>query len=101
MGDLNKYLVVPAFQLDNEHTDPAQRRWSIVTFHNADPKSPVAQVRSPPGAAPHARDLQAKLVDITMRSAAAPVYFPTYQNYIDGAVFANDPSTLALSLAVS
>ena len=32
-----------------------------------------------------------------MRSSAAPLYFPIYQNYIDGGVVANNPSVCALS----
>ena len=34
-----------------------------------------------------------------LRSAAAPVYFPIYQGYIDGGVAAINPSTCALAQA--
>jgi len=34
-----------------------------------------------------------------LRSAAAPIYFPTYQGFIDGGVVAINPSTCALAQA--
>lgn len=36
-----------------------------------------------------------------MRSAAAPTYFPVYQGYCDGAVTANNPSLVAVSMALA
>lgn len=36
-----------------------------------------------------------------MRSTAAPTYFATYQNHVDGALFDQDPSSTALVLAMS
>jgi uncharacterized protein len=44
------------------------------------------------------RDLAA--VDTALRSAAAPTYFPSHQGYIDGGVFANNPSVAALAMAL-
>jgi uncharacterized protein len=44
------------------------------------------------------RDLAA--VDAALRSAAAPTYFPSHQGYIDGGVFANNPSLSALAMAL-
>lgn len=41
------------------------------------------------------------VVDAVMRSAAAPTFFPSYQNYVDGGMFAQDPSSVALSYAMS
>jgi len=31
-----------------------------------------------------------------MRTAAAPTYFPSYQSYVDGGMFAHDPASSAL-----
>lgn len=36
-----------------------------------------------------------------MRSIAAPTFFPSYQQYVDGGIFAHDPSSLALNLSIS
>ena len=34
-----------------------------------------------------------------MRTSAAPTYFPSHKGYVDGAMFANNPSMLAVSKA--
>jgi patatin-like phospholipase/acyl hydrolase len=39
--------------------------------------------------------------DVIMRSCAAPVYFPSWQSYVDGGVFAHNPADLAVTHAVS
>jgi patatin-like phospholipase/acyl hydrolase len=41
------------------------------------------------------------VVDAALRSAAAPTYFPVYQGYCDGAVTANNPSLVAVSMALA
>jgi patatin-like phospholipase/acyl hydrolase len=48
----------------------------MVVFHNLDPNSPM---------------LEERVAEVVMRSCAAPSYFPTYQNYVDGAMHSNDP----------
>jgi uncharacterized protein len=40
------------------------------------------------------------LVDAALRTSAAPTFFPSYQGFIDGGVFANNPSTIALAMAL-
>lgn len=60
---------------------PLHRNWGPVIFHNFT----------------ESRMLSTNLIDIALRSSAAPTYFPIYQSFIDGAVFANNPSMLALS----
>ena len=40
------------------------------------------------------------VIDIAVRSAAAPLYFPSYQGYVDGGVYAVNPSLLAYSRAI-
>ena len=39
--------------------------------------------------------------DAAMRTTAAPTYFPIYQGYCDGSVFANNPSLSAIARAMS
>ncbi len=39
--------------------------------------------------------------DVACRTSAAPTYFPTYQGYVDGAIFANNPSLSAIAKATS
>lgn len=35
--------------------------------------------------------------DVACRTSAAPTFFPTYQNYVDGAIFANNPALSAIA----
>jgi patatin-like phospholipase/acyl hydrolase len=41
-----------------------------------------------------------RLVDVALRSSAAPFYFPSYQGYVDGFVVANNPSMCALTQVI-
>ena len=82
LGDLPKKVLIATFDLKDESHDPP--RWKPKFFHNY----------PEPGG-----DENQKLVDVVIRSAAAPVYFPIYQGYIDGGVAAINPSTCALAQA--
>ena len=82
LGELPKNLLIATFDLKDETRDPP--RWKPKFFHNyADSNG----------------DGDQKLVDVVLRSAAAPIYFPTYQGFIDGGVAAINPSTCALAQA--
>jgi len=85
LKDLPKRVLVPSFQLDNRSGDPSMRRWKAKFFHNF------------PGGD---SDNEESVVDVAMRTAAPPIYFPTYDGYIDGGVVANDPSVAALVQAL-
>jgi patatin-like phospholipase/acyl hydrolase len=86
LGDLPKRVLVVSFDLDNEATSPgALRTWKPKFFHNF------------PGSGSDAGE---RVVDVAMRSAAAPTYFPVYQGYVDGGVVANNPSMCALAQAL-
>jgi hypothetical protein len=82
-------VLVPSFQLDN--MDPSfpsagsepkiNRRWVPRFFHNLNDSD----------------SLDEKVVDVALRSSAAPTYFGIYQGYVDGGVFANNPALCAIT----
>jgi len=77
LKQLKKRVLVPTFDLDNESPAPGKRMWKPKFFHNY------------PGPDSDGEEL---VVDVALRTSAAPTYFPTYQGYIDGAVVANNPA---------
>jgi patatin-like phospholipase/acyl hydrolase len=82
LGQLPKKVLIATFDLKDEQRDPP--RWKPKFFHNfPDSKG----------------DSDERLVDVVIRSAAAPVYFPVYQGYVDGGVAAINPATCALAQA--
>lgn len=87
LGDLlarGKYVLVPTFDLDD--VKDGVRCWKPKFFHNF------------PGSD---SDEAEKVVDVALRSSAAPTYFPSYQGYVDGGVAANNPSMAALAQALN
>lgn len=82
LGQLSKKVLIAAFDLKDEKRNPP--RWRPKFFHNFPDSN---------------GDSGEKLVDVVIRSAAAPVYFPIYQGYVDGGVAAINPSTCALAQA--
>ena len=77
MNQLEKDLVIPACNLYQEK----KKRWKeeiYDTFGGCDEK----------------------VIDVAIRSAAAPLYFPSYQGYVDGGVYAVNPSLVAYSRAI-
>jgi predicted acylesterase/phospholipase RssA len=87
LGDLPHKVIVPSFQLDNG--DPTHRSWKPKIFHNIGPDEP---------------DLDQLVADVAMRSGSPPIFTPIYQGvsqtgsgYIDGGVFANNPTMVALA----
>lgn len=89
LGDLERRVLVPAFDLD-DGDDPRRpprklRSWKPKFFHNF------------PGTDSDAGE---RIVDVLLRASAGPVYFPTVDGYIDGGVVANNPSMAALAQAL-
>jgi patatin-like phospholipase/acyl hydrolase len=84
---LPRRVLVCSFDLDNE-PPPADmpRTWKPKFFHNfpEDPKS----------------DGNEKIVDVALRTSAAPTFFPVYQGFVDGGVVANNPSMCAVAQAL-
>jgi predicted acylesterase/phospholipase RssA len=86
LGDLRdqgKYVLVPTFDLDS--VKDGIRSWKPKFFHNF------------PGSD---SDSQEQVVDVALRSSAAPTYFPSYQGYVDGGLVTNNPSMAALAQAL-
>ena len=80
LADLQRRVLVTAFDLDNE--DPTTRTWKPKIFHNF------------PGADTDGARLVSKVGTYT---SAAPTYFQSEDGYIDGGVFATNPSMCALA----
>ena len=86
LGDLPKKVLIASFDLDNAPANPfALRTWKPKFFHNF------------PG---QDSDGDQLVVDVALRTSAAPSYFPTYQGYIDGGVVANNPALSAVACAL-
>ena len=80
LAQLHKRVLVPAFDLDNGAT--TDRRWKAKLFHNfpgPDSDGDVLAYR------------------VAVATAAAPTYFASYDGYVDGGVFATNPSMCALA----
>lgn len=85
LADLPKRVLVPAFDLMAEPKPPRPRVWKPKFFHNyPGPDSDGAE----------------PIVDVALRTSAAPTYFPSHQGYIDGGVVANNPSMAAVAQAL-
>lgn len=85
LGQLHRRVLIPAFDLDNEASDPGERTWKPKLFHNF------------PGSDSDGDMLAWK---VALYTSAAPTYFPSADGYIDGGVYANNPSMCALAQAL-
>jgi len=85
LSDLKKKVLVTSFKLDVEH----MKSWSPTFFHNYDGDVSWMEPSS-----------DQPVVDVALRSAAAPTIFPSHQGYIDGGMMANNPSTAAIAVAL-
>lgn len=79
LSELKLSVLIPSFDLDKH--DGKGRSWSPKLFHNF------------PGTDSDANELVYK---VALYTSAAPTYFPSVDGYIDGGVYANNPSMCAL-----
>ena len=84
LDQLSGAALIAAFDLDPETSglDPARRNWKPKIFHNL------------PGDDSDGAELVWR---VAMATSAAPTYFPSYDGYVDGGVYANNPALCALA----
>ena len=86
LADLPRKVLISSYDLDNAPAALGMlRTWKAKFFHNF------------PGVDSDGDQL---VVDVALRTSAAPSYFPTYQGYVDGGVVANNPAMCALAQAL-
>jgi uncharacterized protein len=86
------HVVIPAFELDNRERN--RRNWRPRIFHNFKEQNPGHAEWFTHGGGDQ------RVIDVALRSSAAPVITPVYQGFIDGGVFANNPSMCAVSVVL-
>lgn len=90
LHELPRPVLVSSFDLDDgadPDRDPDKLpSWKPKFFHN---------YTGDPGT-----DANELVVDVAMRTSAAPTYFPSWQGFVDGGVIANNPSVAALAQAL-
>lgn len=103
LGDLKRYVIVCTYELDNGQPG-IDHRWVSRLFTNL-PYTPTGEAGGvKPSPSP---DLTEKVVDVALRTSAAPLELPIYQSssgngpgYVDGGLVANNPAMIALSAIV-
>lgn len=82
LGDLDRNVAITAFDLHDETVG----HWKPKIFHNF------------PGQ--DAKDLDVPAWKVAVYTSVAPTYFPSYDGFIDGGVFATNPSLVGLAQAL-
>lgn len=80
LSEIKPHIIIPTCNLSAQRTG----FWQTAIYDNYDREE----------------SKQYNLIDIALRSSAAPLYFPSYQKHVDGGLFALNPSLSALSRAL-
>lgn len=80
LADINKHIIIPACSLCSEEDG----KWLPKIYDNLDRNA--------------AKEYH--LIDAALKSAAAPIYFSSHRGYVDGGLFALNPSLIAYSRAL-
>ena len=101
LKDLKRPVIIVTFKLDNGKAEEIKRSWEPRLYTNLPytPKNTDDLVSHP--------DNDRRVVDVAMRTSAAPLGLPIYQSldgvgsgYVDGGLVANNPAMIALSAIV-
>ena len=92
MDDLLKYVIITSFKVDASDESEADRK---KTFFPGQKWRPAVFTNIPRAQGSVDPDMDESVVDIAMRTSAAPTYFPLHQGYADGVFL---PLSLSLSL---
>lgn len=76
LNDLDKFVFIPAFNLKGITAN----HWQGIFFNNLNNSSKNNY----------------KIVDVALATSAAPTYFPSFNNFIDGGVMTNSPAMASI-----
>lgn len=79
LSSLKKYVFVPAFYVGSEEADA----WTPVFFNNL----------------PFSQSSESTAISVALSSSAAPTYFPSHNNHIDGGVMLTSPAAAPIIYA--
>jgi len=93
LKDLKKHVVLTSFKLDGK----VDQKGAFIQLNGGWRPAVFSNIPKLKGLIEPDYDLVAW--DAALRTSAAPTYFPAHKGYVDGAMFANNPSMVAVSKA--
>ncbi|AYE33375.1 patatin-like phospholipase family protein [Clostridium septicum] len=76
LKNLPKYVCIPSFNVNGF----TKNQWEPVFFNNLTDN----------------KTINYNIIDVALASSAAPTFFPSHKNFIDGGVVANSPTTISI-----